>query len=641
MPPKKDEKKGEKKAASPEDALANQLELERQSLAVELAFQKEKLRLLREENTNLHAKIASMQAAANHQAGSTDDIIAHNRREIANAVSRATALEARVNELETQLQERENEISDLQAERAANRRKLEDRSAAVNERTVLEDAVKRQDEIITKQEAETERQQVLIKELEAQLAESTKTIAELQLRSSGTTKLAIFFGEPWLVTRSRHRLYGELPPDREDGTLSHMGNKMVLYGGTVRGAEGLIRDVHWFNIENKSWERGVSAGKQGPGRIGHTASVVGKNKVVIYGGRRQATVLADAHILNTDSVKWSTPALKGVPEPCEGHACCSIRERVYIFGGLMNEALSGELSCFDTETGQWLPVPSYGTAPTPRKGHVTVASEDGRYLWVFGGVDATGPLNDITVLDMDHQTWSAAVAAGGGPAPRDAAVGAMSGKYMLIAGGTDARNRRFHDVWALDTEEMAWEKLYDGTEALSTYSLRPRGTYHAFYGTALYTLRPNREETLDELEVLEFSLPSEIESLIRSKRAQETGPSNKMEILDTVVAGANFLELAWRAPARAADRIDYYKLLMSSSTGVVRDVCEGKFEQYRVTGLRPSTEYVFCVKAVFDDGTHMWSESKAFKTHYSASSMQQRLHGSPGKGRPHATVAAA
>ena len=356
-------------------------------------------------------------------------------------------------------------------------------------------------------------------------------------------------------------------------------------------------------------------------------------------------MLGDVHILNTDSLKWLTPQIKGTPEPCESHAVCSVRERVYIFGGLANNALSGELSCFDSESGQWSTVPAYGAPPSPRRGHLTVVSEDGRFLWVFGGVDDSGPLNDIAVLDMDHQTWSGGISAQGGPKPREGAVGTISGKYFLVAGGTDGQGRRFLDVWrapepsppatrraperaaaparrALHTENLKWEMLYDGADALSGYTLRARGTYCCFYGTALYTLRPNRDEALDELEVLEFSLPNEIESLIHAKEAQETGPTNKLEILDEVVAGPHSLELAWRAPTRTADRIDHFKLLMSSTTGVVRDVCEGKLERFRVTGLRPGTEYVFCVKAVFDDGSHAWSESKAFKTQYSSSAMQ-------------------
>lgn len=147
--------------------------------------------------------------------------------------------------------------------------------------------------------------------------------------------------------------------------------------------------------------------------------------------------------------------------------------------------------------------------------------------------------------------------------------------------------------------------------------LQPRGQYHVFYGTSLYTLRPNRDELFDELEVVEFSLPSDIDALIRSKRAAETGPASKLEMLEEpIAAGSNFLEVGWRAPARALDKIDHFKLLMSSSSGVVKDVCQGKFDRFKVAGLRPSTEYVFCVKMVFDDGSHAWSESRAYSTRF-------------------------
>lgn len=49
------------------------------SQAIELAFQKEKLRLLREENVELHNTIEAMKTAAQSQAASADDVMTHNR----------------------------------------------------------------------------------------------------------------------------------------------------------------------------------------------------------------------------------------------------------------------------------------------------------------------------------------------------------------------------------------------------------------------------------------------------------------------------------------------------------------------------------------------------------------------------------
>lgn len=221
-----------------------------------------------------------------------------------------------------------------------------------------------------------------------------------------------------------------------------------------------------------------------------------------------------------------------------------------------------------------------------------------------------------------------------------------------------------------------------------------RGQYHVFYGTSLYTLRPNRDELFDELEVVEFSLPSDIDALIRSKRAAESGPASKLEMLEEPIsAGSNFLEVGWRAPVRALDKIDHFKLLMSSSSGVVKDVCQGKFDHFKVPHLRPSTEYVFCVKArsaldmsshhtvssilpalfsslgasvplrmlaraaakrqpteaacmlslypqmVFDDGTHMWSESRAYSTRFGGANVTAPLGSTAKKGTTGAPLA--
>jgi hypothetical protein len=48
--------------------------------------------------------------------------------------------------------------------------------------------------------------------------------------------------------------------------------------------------------------------------------------------------------------------------------------------------------------------------------------------------------------------------------------------------------------------------------------------------------------------------------------------------------------------------------------GVAREVFQGKALSHTVTGLKPAAEYVFCVKATYDDGSFVWSESKAFTT---------------------------
>jgi hypothetical protein len=54
--------------------------------------------------------------------------------------------------------------------------------------------------------------------------------------------------------------------------------------------------------------------------------------------------------------------------------------------------------------------------------------------------------------------------------------------------------------------------------------------------------------------------------------------------------------------------------MMASSAGGVREVAAGLMLQHYVSNLRPATEYIFCVKAVYQDGSFLWSESRAFRT---------------------------
>lgn len=54
--------------------------------------------------------------------------------------------------------------------------------------------------------------------------------------------------------------------------------------------------------------------------------------------------------------------------------------------------------------------------------------------------------------------------------------------------------------------------------------------------------------------------------------------------------------------------------MAATSTGVVHEVYCGRETAAKATGLRANAEYVFCVKATYDDNTFLWSDSRAFRT---------------------------
>ena len=421
----------------------------------------------------LNGEVTLLKGKLNKQSSDADDILTHKQREISQKVERVNGLEARVKELEAVCRERDETIKALELERKESRKKLDEAAQLASEKLMLEEAVRRQDVVIGRQDEEMERLKRLKQELEEAMRQTQLDNEDLFLKASGTTRLTILFGEPWLLTRSRHRLHGEVPSDREENTLTNLGGKhLVLYGGIGRGGgdagtNGASRELGVINLDTFAWEKAIP-NKQlthGGWRSGHTSTAVAKNKMVTFGGRHGNTLTNEVHIFNTDSAKWITPAVKGACSHRECHSSCALREKVYVMGGISEEGdLTSDLWLLDFDTMQWSMVSTYGqAAPCPRRGHAMCGSEEDRKIIVCGGFDGDTHLMDVCVLETDRLTWSCPSTTGMQPPPREGHAAAMVGKYLFIAGGTDG-HRQLIDVYALDTESMVWECITDGSE---------------------------------------------------------------------------------------------------------------------------------------------------------------------------------
>lgn len=148
----------------------------------------------------------------------------------------------------------------------------------------------------------------------------------------------------------------------------------------------------------------------------------------------------------------------------------------------------------------------------------------------------------------------------------------VTSKYLMVAGGCTAGGSRWlADARVLDLYSPRWELLDDGAWAASLLWLKPHASYVAFGGNRQYILKPNMHERVWELQVTEWSLPEDIERL-RLNKKKDNSFTDKLELMDDAVCGVSFLELSWRPPTKNSDRIERYKLMIATSTGVVKDV---------------------------------------------------------------------
>ena len=392
----------------------------------------------------------------------------------------------------------------------------------------------------------------------------------------------------------------------------------------------------------------------------------------------------------------------------EGHATACLREKVYVFGGTSTATgtLLSDLCYLDLESmqvGQHFPTTP--SVPCPRRGATLSSSElDARWLLVFGGRDADEhALNDVFVFELDKSSWFCPSIGGNLPRARSGHLAEAVGKYLIVHGGHASDGARLNDTWMLDTDSWEWECVHHiqsltgtgigghahpqavgqagvgahakagahhlgdargvGHQAANPGGLKraagyakanaavmgahkANAQYATLSGNRLFILRPSYEDRLEELEVVEFGFPDEMDiggahpgggparrrtSQISTRRASavmgvaagahQAGAHHHqyvehLHIRDEACTTLNSIQVSWEPPTKNVDRIASYRLMLATNTGAVREVFHGNVKRYKVANLRANTEYIFCVKAIYADGSHLWSDCKAFRTQH-------------------------
>jgi len=653
MPPKAPKK--EEKGPDGEDADPTEkqvLEAQRDARMAEIAFRKDRVRKLKEENARLKLECEELVKRLDHATGDATKVLDFRQTDIEKKEDQITRLESECAKLERDLRNKQLIIEALQEQCAKNKAKLEEARKVKEEKKILEDRQRDVENRTHKHRDFIEKLDAEIEELERQLSAANAYIQELEIQSSSRTELKIIFGEAWQVAVNNFRLKGALPHDREFNTLVCFGGQnLILYGGTP-WEEG--RDMSILNLDTKVWEDPTSgpssaaiAGLTGDGRkdalalprAGHCSIAIRPSQMLVFGGKEpDSGGDVDGHfvpgisVLDYENLRWEEPGTRGTPPaPRVSHCACVDRDsHLYIFGGRAETAkgeseLKNDLWCLTyagaTETWSWQQITASGAPPSPRWGATICVSNDGRRLYIMGGHDDTQSLGDVHCLNLDRSLWqNIGPGVGTPPRARHCHTASMVGNYMIISGGThqpspasvDPTPRRCTDTWVMDLETQAWEQLH---EWAAMGKMLNHAAYAAVYEKRIYTLKPSTEKpnSLCELEILELARPEDIEGL-KQRARQETDIVAHLEILDDAEVTSNAVLLSWRAPSKNADRISCYKLKLATPTGVVKEVYRGRATSYKVGGLRGNSEYIFCIKAEYDDGWFLWSEPKSFTT---------------------------
>ncbi|CAH1432599.1 unnamed protein product [Lactuca virosa] len=224
----------------------------------------------------------------------------------------------------------------------------------------------------------------------------------------------------------QHIKVGSPPPGRWGHTLSCVnGSNLVLFGGC--GRQGLLNDVFLLDLDAKhpTW-REISGLAPPIPRSWHSSCTLDGTKLIVSGGCADSGVLlSDTFLLDLSLEKpiWREIPVSWTPPSRLGHTLSVYGGRkILMFGGLAKSGplrfrssdvftmdLSEDEPCWRCVTGNGMPGAGNpgGVAPPPRLDHVAVSLPGGRILVFGGSVAGLHSASRLYILDPTEEkpTW--------------------------------------------------------------------------------------------------------------------------------------------------------------------------------------------------------------------------------------------
>lgn len=201
-------------------------------------------------------------------------------------------------------------------------------------------------------------------------------------------------------------------------------------------------------------------------RFGHTTTLIGGTRVVLFGGATgdsgRYTIIADAYLLEASTNTWSRIQTDGAgPSARAAHAAaCVDPSQLVVYGGSTGGgSLSTDepylLDIRNEARPVWTAIPVLGPSPGRRYGHTMVHNKP--LLVVFGGNNGQQAKNDIWVLDVEHapfQWTEVTVMHAKSPVPRvyhsaEVCREGPAGGMMVVFGGRTPDGGSLRDIWGL------------------------------------------------------------------------------------------------------------------------------------------------------------------------------------------------
>jgi len=266
----------------------------------------------------------------------------------------------------------------------------------------------------------------------------------------------------------------QLPP-RSGATATAVGSKVYVIGGQDPETGIAFNDVIVLDTDTWEWSRTYPEGGSPPLRHSHCAALHDDGRmIVVFGGAGMDGPLSDVWLFDTEVVKWVRPKVQGQsPPPREMAAGVAVGGgRVLVYGGRGEAGVLADAWLLDIAEAKWTslghtrhPRCAAAAATVPRAAVPGVAAGSGSVVLLYGGFSGGAVEGDVLLVDPDAIAKTGVVsAAEAGPGGRFACAG-VSLPSAAVTGAVAARMVVFGGVSAeADLNSVAvWEQA--GKEA--------------------------------------------------------------------------------------------------------------------------------------------------------------------------------
>ena len=196
------------------------------------------------------------------------------------------------------------------------------------------------------------------------------------------------------------------PVARSSHGISAIKNRAFMFGGEATARSAISSDVHRLDPQASRWDALQGSANQPLPRVGH-AQCSARDKLLVFGGRTDVVMgegeLNDLWAFDPATNSWEELTTHGTPPTARSfHRAASVADKLYIFGGCGHEGRLADLHELCLETMRWTAMPSPDVAG--RGGATFEATPDGRSLWMCAGF-AGHETNDLMRFDLATHDW--------------------------------------------------------------------------------------------------------------------------------------------------------------------------------------------------------------------------------------------